>query len=79
MASIAIKLRWWRDRAKPIVGLGLLVYCTGFFLDWAFELELSGIFKWAGLIIGVAGAASCFLWLWDSAISENLHDAENSR
>ncbi len=71
---LAVKFRWWRDRAKPIVYVGFVLYCIGFFLDWIFELESSWTLRWAGVLVGCVGTAACFLWLVDP-VSEDRGSA----
>ncbi len=75
--SLGAKLRWWRDRAKLIVYAGLIVYCFGYLLDWAFELDSSVIFKWLGAAIVVIGTVSCFLWLVDPDVESRPSAADD--
>lgn len=63
-----VRIRWWRDRARSIVLLGLLIYAVGFFLDWPAYFALSWIFRLLGAVIGVIGAGCGLLWLIDDEI-----------
>lgn len=60
------KLRWWRDRARIILMVGLALYSLGFFMDWPFDLAASGAVRWLGASVMLCGAGCGLLWFVDA-------------
>lgn len=73
-----LKLRWWRDRARPIVMSGLAIYAIGFFLDWPFEFAVSSLVKWLGACAMAWGAGCGLLWYVDASQGESSRDADGA-
>ena len=69
------RVRRWRDRARPLVLTGLVIYATGFFLDWTLEFELYWLLTWSGGLIVLIGAGCGLLWLVDSSTAGDDENA----